>query len=487
MTHLADVYRPSLALSTDLYQLTMLQAYHSAGIAEREACFHLFFRQLPFGSGYAVASGIGDVAPALEALEFTPADVDWLAELRGEEDRPLFDDTLLSALSRFELVCDVDAVPEGEVVFAQEPLVRVTGPLWQAQLLETLLLTVVNFQTLIATKASRVVAAAAGRPVLEFGLRRAQGVDGGLSVARAAWIGGVAGTSNVLAGRLHGVPVKGTHAHSFVLAFDSERSAFEAWAKAMPHNSTLLIDTFETRRGIANAIAVGKELAAAGERLKAVRLDSGDLVALSLEVRRRLDEAGLVDTKILASNELDEHRISALLADGAKLDAFGVGTRLATAHDSPSLGGVYKLTAMRDGPGAWRGRAKLSDDPAKISHPGRLGVRRFESDGGYVADAIHDIDHAPEGDWSLVDAGGQPVRVDSTASAELLRPVLQRGKLVGSPPTPSDARQLHARALAALPGPTRELVDPRPYPVLVEAGQFARALELVESLRESAR
>ncbi|HSK03378.1 MAG TPA: nicotinate phosphoribosyltransferase, partial [Kofleriaceae bacterium] len=362
---LGELYGGSLALLTDLYQLTMACGYWKAGASEREAVFHLTFRRPPFGGGYAIAAGIAPALAYLRRLRFTSEDVAYLATLRDAEDAPLLPAGFLDYLRELRFTCTVDAVREGSLVFPHEPLVRVRGPIVQAQLVETALLTLVNFQTLIATKAARICQAARGAPVLEFGLRRAQGIDGALGASRAAYIGGVAATSNVLAGKLLGIPVRGTHAHSWVMFHGDDRTAFRAYARALPGNCTFLVDTFDTLAGVRDAIEIGRELRAAGHELLGIRLDSGDLAHLSIEARRMLDEAGFPDAKIAASNDLDEQLIGSLHEQGARIDVFGVGTKLVTAFDQPALGGVYKLGASRDEAGAWRESLKLSEQPIK--------------------------------------------------------------------------------------------------------------------------
>ena len=269
-----ELYRPSLALLTDLYQLTMAYAYWKSGMEELQAAFHLSFRRNPFAGGFTIACGLEYAIDLLESLRFEAEDLAYLAEVRGSDGEKLFDAAFLDHLASMRLACDVDAVPEGTVVFPLEPLVRVTGPIVHAQLVETPLLNLINFQSLIATKAARVVSAARGDPVLEFGLRRAQGSDGGLAASRAAWVGGCAATSNVMAGRLFGIPVSGTHGHSWVMAFDDELSAFRAYAEALPNNCTFLVDTYDTREGVRHAIEVGRELRARGHEMLGVRLDS---------------------------------------------------------------------------------------------------------------------------------------------------------------------------------------------------------------------
>src|SRR5712672_79498 len=282
-------------------------------------------------------------------------------------------------------------------------MVRVTGPILHAQLVETPLLNVINFQSLIATKAARVVLAARGDPVLEFGLRRAQGFDGGLAASRAAWVGGCAATSNVMAGRLFGIPVSGTHGHSWVMAFDDELSAFRAYAEALPNNCTFLVDTYDTREGVRYAIEVGRELRARGHEMLGIRLDSGDLAWLSSEARKMLDEAGFQNARILASNELDEHLVATLKEQGAQISGWGVGTRLVTGHPDAALGGVYKLTAVRRPGEAWQPKVKLSEQPIKTSIPGVLQTRRFSGEAEAVADVIYDEGMVPSGSVTMVD------------------------------------------------------------------------------------
>jgi len=391
------------ALLTDLYQLTMAQAYVASGIAETHGCFHLYFRSNPFGGGYSVACGLEQAIEYLESLRFGPDETNYLGTLNGADGRPLFSADFLGWLSQLEFTCDVDAVPEGTVVFPREPLIRVSGPLPLCQIVETALLNIVNFQTLVATKASRCVHAAAGAPVIEFGLRRAQGPDGGLSASRAAYAGGCASTSNVLAGHRYGVPVAGTHAHSWVMAFDSEAEAFEAYARALPNNVTFLVDTYDTVEGVRHAVEAGLGLRELGHELIGVRIDSGDLAWLSRRAREILDKGGFPNAKVIASNELDEHLIASLIDQGAAIDVWGVGTKLATAWDQPALGGVYKLSAIRRPGEQWISRIKVSEQTAKVTTPGVLGVRRFlRPDGSMAGDMIYDTLEAPAAEATMV-------------------------------------------------------------------------------------
>ncbi|MFP6639848.1 MAG: nicotinate phosphoribosyltransferase, partial [Myxococcota bacterium] len=318
------------ALLTDLYQLTMAQGYWRSGRAGDEAVFHLFFRTLPFRGGYAIAAGLASVVERVEAFRFEAEETDYLATLEGNDGQPLFETEFLAYLRLLRFEGDLDALPEATVCFPHEPLLRMRGPIVAAQILETALLNVVNFQTLVATKAARVCQAAQGEPVLEFGLRRAQGVDGALSASRAAYLGGCASTSNVLAGQQYGIPVKGTHAHSWVMLFESELEAFQAYARAMPNNCVFLVDTYDTLRGVECAIEVGRALREEGHELVGIRLDSGDLAALSIEARRLLDGAGFESASIVASNDLDEGAIEELKERGARIGVWGVGTKLAT-------------------------------------------------------------------------------------------------------------------------------------------------------------
>src|SRR4051812_49069153 len=291
---------PVNALLTDLYQLTMAYGYWKAGKADQHAVFHVLFRKQPFKGGFSIAAGLADVIEYLRNFHFTESDLAYLADLKGNDDKPLFDAAFLKHLADLKIALDIDAIPEGTVVFPQEPLVRVTGPILQAQLIETALLNIINFQTLIATKAARVCLAAQGDPVVEFGLRRAQGIDGAMTASRAAYIGGCAGTSNVLAGKAFGIPIKGTHAHSWVMSFDNELDAFNAYADALPNNGIFLVDTYDSIAGIRHAIEAGKRLQKRGFKMGGIRLDSGDLAYLSIEARKMLDGAGFKEAAIVA-------------------------------------------------------------------------------------------------------------------------------------------------------------------------------------------
>jgi nicotinate phosphoribosyltransferase len=481
-----EMYRPSLALLTDLYELTMAYGYWKAGVSDREAVFNLFFRKQPFNSGYAVACGLAYVVDYLSNFRFEDPDVAYLAELRGNDDKPIFAPAFLDYLRTLQLRCDVDAIPEGTVVFPQEPLVRVRGPIIHSQLLESALLNIVNFQTLIATKAARVTQAARGEPVLEFGLRRAQGIDGALAVARASYVGGCVATSNVLAGRLFNIPAKGTHAHSWVMTFDTELEAFQAYADAMPNNCIFLVDTYDTLDGVRRAVDVGRRLRERGHEMVGIRLDSGDLAYLSIEARRILDEAGFNDAKIVASSELDEHVIESLQEQGARIDIWGVGTKLVTAHEDPALGGIYKLTAIRKPGQDWQYKLKLSEQVVKISTPGIHQVRRFHTEHEFIGDMIYDELLGIEEDPTIVDPADPTRRKripPDTQFTDLLVPVLRTGKQVYDVPSLEDARSRARDQLSHLHPGIKRFVNPHQYPAGLERGLHELKMKLVLQAR----
>jgi nicotinate phosphoribosyltransferase len=468
-----DLYRPSLALLTDLYQLTMAYAAWRSGVADREAVFHLFFRKNPFGGGYAVACGLAYVMDYLEHLRFDDEDIAYLREVTGPGGSRLFEEDFLVALQGMSFHLEVDAIPEGTVVFAQEPLVRVRGPILPCMLAETPLLNMINFQTLIATKAARIVHATRGEPVLDFGLRRAQGIDGALTAARAAYIGGCSATSNAMAGRLFGIPVRGTHAHSWIMLFDDELEAFETYARALPHNCVFLVDTYDTLDGVRRAIKVGAWLRENGHELLGVRLDSGDLAYLSIEARKLLDQAGFQKAHVFATNDLDEHIIASLKEQGAAVAVWGVGTKLATAYDDPALGGVYKLAAVRKPGEPWHYRVKLSEQAVKVSTPGVLQVRRFRIGSELVADAIFDEDRGwrSAGEPSIVDPFDMTRRrriPHGAAYEDLLVPVLRGGKSVYETPRIAMVRERALSQIASLPAGVKRLLNPQLYPVGLE-------------------
>lgn len=414
----------------------MAYGYWKLGMHEREAVFHTLFRKNPFKGNYAVACGLGTVIEFLQDFHFSETDLGYLENLKDMKGNPLFSKEFLVYLKNLRFSCDIHAVLEGTVVFPHEPLIRVRGPLLEAQLLESTLLNILNFQTLIATKASRVYQAAKGDSILEFGMRRAQGADGALSASRAAYVGGCHATSNVLAGKLYGIPVRGTHAHSWVTAFPTEKMAFEAYANVMPENCFLLVDTYDTLQGVKNAIEVGKELRKINADLLGVRLDSGDLAELSFKTRALLDEAGFQETKIIASNSLDEYAIKKLKDKGAPISVWGVGTNLVTAFDHPALDGVYKLSALRDEEGKWVYKLKLSEQAVKVSNPGIYQTRRFFSNEKYVMDVMfdHELGIPDQPEFVSLDAPHTKIKLaDYNACMDLLRPIFLKGRLVYSP------------------------------------------------------
>jgi nicotinate phosphoribosyltransferase len=421
-------------LATDLYQLTMAAAYHANGRNDR-ASFELFTRKLPPGRSYLIVAGLEQALDYLRGLSFSTAEIEYLRGLPafGHVSPEFFD-----YLSDFRFTGDVWAMPEGTAAFAGEPLLRVTAPLIEAQMVETYLLSTINFQTLIATKAARIVEAAQGRGIVEFGARRAHGFGAAVYAARAAFVGGCVGTSNVETGKLFGVPVYGTAAHSFTMAFDRESDAFRAYFNVFPESSTLLLDTYDT-------IGAARLATEFGQRLRGVRLDSGDLLELSKQVRAILDEAGMRRTKIFASGDLNEFKIAELIAAGAPIDLFGVGTDLSTSRDAPALGGVYKLVEIDFG-GRVSPKMKLSRD--KATYPYRKQVwRAVAGDGSFAGDVI-----------ARADETGLP-------GAPLLSLVMRDGRVVPPLPGLREAQERARGQLANLPEPYKRLIEARPYPV----------------------
>lgn len=478
MNQLHARYQTNLALLTDLYQLTMAYGYWKTGKAEDQAIFNLFFRKNPFQGNYAIACGLEDVIHHLSNFHFDESDINYLANLTTTQGNPLFEKDFLNYLQQLTFSCDVDAVPEGSIVFANQPLLRIKGPLLQAQLIETFLLNSINFQTLIASKAMRIAAAAQGDSILEFGLRRAQGIDGSLSASRAAYIGGCHATSNVLAGKLYDIPVKGTHAHSWIMSFDTEQEAFLAYAQTFPENAVFLVDTYDTLEGVRTAIQVGQQLREQGHQLLGIRLDSGDLVHLSQQARQLLDEAGFHDTTIIASDGLDDHSIAQLKAAGATIHVWGVGTNLVTAKDQPALGGVYKLAAIRKKDEPWTYKIKLSENPIKISTPGMLQVRRYQmSDGKPFGDMIwNQLEKEPIAQIQSFD--GRTIVATERSYQDLLLPIFKAGQLVYQLPNIHQIREYskHQKALF-------EKVNFNLYPIGLEQKLNVQKLNEIKKLR----
>lgn len=372
----------NLTMMTDLYQLTMMDGYFSENKADEIAVFDLFFRQKET-INYAVFAGLEQAIEYIKNLHFSDDDIEYLRSLG------VFHEPFLDYLKSFAFTGDMYSVCEGDIVYPQEPIIIIKAPLLQAQLIETALLNIVSHQTLIATKSSRIVTAAHGKSVVEFGLRRAQGPDAGIYGARAAIIGGCNGTSNVLTGQMFDIPVKGTHSHSWVMSFDGELEAFRAFARCYPDACLLLVDTYDTVRGVQNAITVFNELKASGHKPVGIRLDSGDLAYLSKVARRMLDEAGFADAVVMASGDIDEYLLESLCNQGAKIDVYGVGTKLITSEDTPSLGGVYKLSAVERA-GKLQPRMKISDSIVKVTNPGLKKLYRIynKKSGMAIADLI---------------------------------------------------------------------------------------------------
>lgn len=429
----------NLTLLTDLYELTMMQGYYEKGQNEN-VIFDVFFRQNPCNNGYSVCAGLDQVIDYIKNLHLTYDDVDYLRGLG------IFKEDFLHYLSGFHFSGDIYAIPEGTVVFPKEPLLKVVAPIMEAQLVETAILNIINHQSLIATKTSRIVFAANGDGIMEFGLRRAQGPDAGLYGARAAMIGGCVGTSNVLAGQMFDVPVMGTHAHSWIMSFPDEYTAFKTYAEMYPDNCTLLVDTYDTlKSGVPNAIRVFQEFKDAGKPLikYGIRLDSGDLAYLSKEARKMLDEAGFPEATICASNDLDEFLLHDLKMQGAAIDSWGVGTNLITSKDCPSFGGVYKLAAIQNEKGEFVPKIKISENTEKITNPGNKTIYRIyeKASGKIKADLICFADEVidPKQDLLLFDpmdtwkktklAGG------TYTVREILLPIFKNGECLYKSPT----------------------------------------------------
>jgi len=460
--------RAGLALLTDLYELTMMAGYYRVAHNNREVAFDYFFRKLPPHAGFAVAAGLDPFLDYLTHLRFGDDDLDYLLTLG------MFNEEFLAFLRDFRPACNVYAVPEGTLVFPNEPIIQVEGTLIEAQLVETALLNFMNYQTLIATKAARICLAADGDPVLEFGLRRAHGPDGGLSGSRAAYIGGCTATSNVLAGKVYGIPVAGTHAHSWVMSFPSELEAFREFAQTYPDRCVLLVDTYDTAAsGVPNAIQVFKEMREAGRQFRpAIRLDSGDLAKLSKVAYKMMREAGFDDPIIVASNDLEEDLIADLKRQGARINSWGVGTQLITSWDCPSLSGVYKLVALRNN-GAWQPRIKVSSNPEKATDPGWKRLVRFYGEGGEpVGDAMFgEQDSWPESGAVVGRDRNNPhlrARLDKVARAELLlRPVMEKGKRLAPARDVGSIRDYAREQIKALPEEFKRLRNPEVYRVML--------------------
>jgi len=455
----------NLTMMTDLYQLTMMNGYLHHGMQNNRACFDLFYRQRGDIMAYAVAAGLEQAIEYVKNLHFTEDDITYLRSLS------IFDEEVLDYLRRFHFSGQIHAVPEGTIIFPNEPIIRVIAPVMEAQLLETALLNIINHQTLIATKAARVVQAAKGDTVLEFGLRRAQGPDAGIYGARAAIIGGCHSTSNVMTGQMFNIPIAGTHAHSWVMSFPDELSAFRAYADVFPTNCLLLVDTYDTLgSGVPNAITVFKELREKGFEPKGIRLDSGDLAFLSRQARRMLDDAGFPNAKICASGDLDEEVIWDLKAQGAAIDIWGVGTKMITSMDNPALGGVYKLAA-EECDGTFVPRIKISENPVKVTNPGVKQLYRFYD--RKTGKALADLIALEEEDYST----GEPIEMFDPVNTwkrmmlceyearKLLVPIFENGELVYDMPALSEIASYAHKELESFWEEYRRLTRPHRYKV----------------------
>lgn len=480
--------KQNLTLLTDFYELTMMQGYYINNTNET-VIFDVFYRENPSGSGYAICAGLEQAIEYIKALTFTDEDIAYLRTL------DIFNEDFLTYLKDFHFTGDIYAIPEGTVVFPMEPLVKVIAPIIEAQLVETALLNIINHQSLIATKASRVVYAAGGQPVMEFGLRRAQGPDAGTLGARAAVIGGCIGTSNVLSAKLYDLPALGTHAHSWIMSFDDELSAFQKYAELYPQNTTLLVDTYDTlRSGVPNAIKVFEELREKGAMPEkyGIRLDSGDLAYLSKKARKMLDAAGFTEAKITASSDLDEYLIDSLKTQGAKIDSWGVGTKLITSKDCPAFGGVYKLAAIERN-GAFLPKIKLSENQWKITNPGNKKIYRvYEKETGKVkADLITLAEETfraedplllfdPIATWkkTYLAPGTYTLR-------ELLVPVFLKGECVYTSPSVMEIRDYCIKEQDTLWDEAKRLINPHIVYVDLSVKLYRMKTDLLDTMTES--
>ncbi|MDF2586697.1 MAG: nicotinate phosphoribosyltransferase [Anaerocolumna sp.] len=477
--------RENLTLLTDFYELTMMQGYFKNN-SNDTVIFDVFYRTNPSGSGYSICAGLDQVIDYINNIKFSNEDIEYLRGLK------IFDYDFLKYLEGFKFTGDLYAVPEGTVVFPMEPLVKVIAPIIEAQLIETALLNILNHQSLIATKASRVCYAAKGEAVMEFGLRRAQGPDAGTLGARAAVIGGCVGTSNVLAAKEFDVPALGTHAHSWIMSFEDELTAFREYADLYPNNATLLVDTYDTlRSGVPNAIKVFSEFRERGKMPEkyGIRLDSGDLAYLSKKARKMLDAAGFTDASIVASSDLDEYLIDSLKTQGAAIDSWGVGTNLITSKDCPAFGGVYKLAAIKKN-GTFIPKIKLSENQWKITNPGNKTVYRiYEKETGKIkADliAMADEKYSEENPLKIFDPLATwkktYLKAGSYTLREILTPIFLNGKCVYTSPSVMEIRAYCKKELDTLWDETRRLVNPHDVYVDLSNELFQMKNQLLDSI-----
>lgn len=468
-----------LTLHTDKYQINMIYAHWKLNRHNQVRVFDAYFRKNPFNNGYAVFAGLERIVHYINALRF---DEDDIAYLREQSEG--YEEAFLDELKRFKFTGSLHAVPEGTVVFPNEPIIRVEARIFEAQLIETALLNFMNYQTLIATKASRIRRVAPRDTLFEFGTRRAQEADAAIWGSRAAYIAGFDGTSNMESGKLFRIPTVGTHAHAWVMDFDTELEAFEAFAQVHPDHAVLLVDTYDTlRSGVPHAICVGKQLEQRGHKLKGIRLDSGDLAYLSIQARKMLDEAGLGYVTITASNDLDENLIFDLKAQGARINAWGVGTQLITAADNPSLGGVYKLVARKQGDD-YVPVIKISGNPEKITTPGMKTVYRIvgqhgKAEGDYIAFVHERVKEAKK--LKLFDPVHTYLQKDVTdfEAVELLQPVFEGGEQVGRLPGLDEIRAYHNNQLDLFWDPYLRKMNPEPYPVDMSETVWNTKMDLI--------
>lgn len=481
--------RQNLTLLTDLYELTMMQGYFRHKDRNETVIFDAFYRTNPCNGGYAIAAGLEQLIKYIRELHFSKQDIDYLKGLG------IFDDDFLEYLANFKFSGDIYAIPEGTVIFPREPLVKVIAPIMEAQLIETAILNIINHQSLIATKAARVCYAAKGDGIMEFGLRRAQGPDAGIYGARAAVIAGCVGTSNVLCGQLFDVPVKGTHAHSWIMSFPDEYTAFKTYAEMYPSACILLVDTYDTLgSGIPNAIRVFTEMRNAGIKLSyyGIRLDSGDLAYLSKKARKLLDDAGFPDAVISASNDLDEYVIESLKAQGAMITSWGVGTNLITSKDNPAFGGVYKLAAVMGEDGQFIPKIKLSENSEKVTNPGNKTVYRvYEKESGKIkADLICLADEVfDEKESLLLFDPAEPWKKTRLAPGtytlrELLVPIFQNGKCCYTSPKVMDIRSYCLKEQDTLWEETKRFVNPHQIYVDLSKKLYDTKIELLDLMSE---
>lgn len=483
------MYTQNLTLLTDLYELTMMQGYFKNNEQNDIVIFDAFYRTNPCGGGYAISAGLEQVIDYIKNLHFTHEDILYLRSLN------IFDEDFLDYLSTFHFSGDIYAIPEGTVMFPREPMIKIIAPIMEAQLVETAILNIINHQSLIATKASRVCYAAKGDGIMEFGLRRAQGPDAGTLGARAAVIGGCIGTSNVLCGQLFDVPVKGTHAHSWIMSFSDEYTAFKTYAKMYPSACILLVDTYDTlKSGVPNAIRVFQEMRDEGIELSyyGIRLDSGDLAYLSKKARKMLDEAGFNDAVISASNDLDEFLIDSLKTQGATITSWGVGTHLITSKDCPSFGGVYKLAAVKSKDGKFIPKIKLSENTEKVTNPGNKTIYRiYDNETGKIkADLICLVDDVfdtndslllfdPVEPWKKTKLPG-----GSYTMREILVPVFKNGKCCYQSPKVMDIKAYCQKELDTLWDETRRLINPHEVHVDLSPRLYDIKIDLLDRMSE---